>query len=88
MMNAPDRLEIPKELEPYREVIEKKMEGLPEWKVRDRIMALRASSYKLAKHIYSTPTGEKIVELPGRGKMPARYMIMRNGSWRKIRISP
>jgi hypothetical protein len=78
-------LEIPAPLEPYRERIEKMAEGLPAWKARDRILAMRASSYKLARTVYKTPTGEQVVELPKAGGS-TRYMITRNGSWRKVKV--
>ena len=84
-LELPEGVEIPKALMPYKAAIAKMVEGLPAWKARDRILALRASSYKRARTVYKTPTGEEIIELPGPKKL-TRYMIMRNGSWRKVQI--
>lgn len=78
-------IEIPEKLEWAREALEKMVDGMPEWKARDRIASVRATMYGTAKKVYQTPTGERVVELPSsKGGGVTRYMIMRNGSWRKI----
>jgi len=77
-------IEIPEKLEWARAAIEKMVEGMPEWKAKDRIAKVRATMYRTAKPVYKTPTGERIVEVPHTNGGNNRYMIMGNGVWRKI----
>jgi hypothetical protein len=81
-------IEIPEKLEWAREALEKMVEGMPKWKAEARIAKVRASMYRTARPVYQTPTGERIVEVPHTNGHLRRYMVMRNGSWRKIQVFP